>query len=53
MKHACVFINDAAEAGRLIKEMPSKGPIYGAFRYNVEVPDLLGEQNFNLQLTIK
>ena len=43
MKHSSVFINDAAEAGRLIKEMPSKGPIYGAFRYAVDVPDMLGE----------
>lgn len=43
MKHSSVFINDAAEAGRLIKEMPSKGSIYGAFRYDVTVPDMLGE----------
>jgi hypothetical protein len=41
MKHSSVFINDAKEAGRLIKDMPSKGPIYGAFRYDVNVPDLL------------
>ena len=43
MKHSSVFINDADEAGRLIKEMPSKGPIYAAFRYDANVPDLLGE----------
>ena len=43
MKHSSVFINDADEAGRLIKEMPSKGSIYAAFRYDANVPDLLGE----------
>jgi hypothetical protein len=45
MKHSSVFINDADEAGRLIKEMPSKGSIYAAFRYDANVPDLLGERN--------
>ena len=43
MKHSSVFINDSAEAGRLITEMPSKGPIYGAFRYDGNVPDMLGK----------
>lgn len=47
MKHSSVFINDAAEAGRLIKEMPSKGPIYAAFRYDAAVPDLLGNSGCN------
>lgn len=42
MKHSSVFINDSAEAGRLIQEMPSKGPIYSAFRYDTNVPDMLG-----------
>ena len=42
MKHSSVFINDAKEAGRLINEMPSKGSIYGAFRYDSNVPDMLG-----------
>ena len=53
MKHSSVFINDAAEAGRLIKEMPSKGSIYGAFRYAVTVPDMLGESSLRQQLSHK
>jgi cytochrome P450 len=41
MKHSSIFINDSAEAGRLIAEMPSKGSIYSAFRYDEKVPDML------------
>jgi cytochrome P450 len=41
MKHASVFINDSAEAGRLLEEMTIKGAIYNAFRYDANIPDLL------------
>jgi cytochrome P450 len=41
MKHSSVFINDAAEAGRLMEEMPSKGQIYSPFRYDANIPDML------------
>jgi cytochrome P450 len=41
MKHSSVFVNDAVEAGRLVGEMTAKGPIYSAFRFDSNVPDLL------------
>ena len=41
MKHSSVFINDAQEAGKLLQEIPSKGAIYNAFRYDANIPDLL------------
>lgn len=41
MKNASVFINDGQEAARLLDEMPSKGPIYAAFRLDPKIPDIL------------
>lgn len=41
MQMSSVFINDAQEAARLVKDMPSKGPIYNAFRLNPAIPDIL------------
>jgi len=41
MKHSSVFINDSKEAGRMMGEMTCKGPIYAAFRFDPNVPDIL------------
>lgn len=39
--NSSVFINDAAEAARLIHCMPTKGDIYKPFRLNPNIPDML------------
>lgn len=41
MKHASVFINDANEAAAVLSDFQSKGKIYGGFRFDPEVPDML------------
>lgn len=41
MNHASVFINDAKLAGRVINQMKTKGPMYNAFRFDPNTPDIL------------
>lgn len=41
MQHASVFLNDAVEVARAVECMPNKGPIYAAFRYDQQIPDIL------------
>jgi hypothetical protein len=41
MNQASIFVNDAAEAGRIVREVPSKGRIYSTFRFDPAVPDIL------------
>eukprot|EP01035_Chromulina_nebulosa_P038733 gene38733-52320_t len=36
-----VFVNDPLEVGNVLREVPTKGRIYGAFRYDPRVPDIL------------
>lgn len=41
MTHSSVFINEAKEAAQVLTDISSKGRIYGTFRYNAEIPDIL------------
>lgn len=41
MKQSSIFVNDAREVAKVIKEFPSKGRIYGPFRYDINIPDIL------------
>ena len=41
MTHPSVFINEAKEAAQVLTDISSKGRIYGTFRYNAEIPDIL------------
>jgi len=36
-----VFVNDPAEVGRVIREIPTKGRIYSVFRYDQSIPDIM------------
>lgn len=36
-----MFVNDPLEVGNVLREVPTKGRIYGAFRYDPRVPDIL------------
>lgn len=41
MNHSSIFVNDSAEAGRVLREIPSKGSIYHVFRFDSSIPDLM------------
>eukprot|EP01036_Dinobryon_divergens_P044954 gene44954-60005_t len=47
MKHVSVFINDCKEAARALLEFKDKGPIYTAFRFDPNIPDLFASDNQN------
>ena len=36
-----MFVNDPLEVGNVLREVPTKGRIYGAFRYDPRLPDIL------------
>ena len=40
MKNNSVFINDAEEAAKILRNHEYKGPIYDAFRYDKDTPDM-------------
>jgi cytochrome P450 len=41
MKQTSIFVNDSREVLKVFHDFPSKGRLYGAFRFNPEVPDIL------------
>lgn len=41
MQNTSIFINDANEVGKVLREFPSKGRIYGPFRFDANIPDML------------
>ena len=51
MKNNSVFINDAAEAAKILQDCDHKGPIYSAFRYDKDTPDMFASdgEDYNLR----
>lgn len=44
MKHSSIFINDANEAAAVLSEFHAKGKMYGAFRFDTSIPDMLASE---------
>lgn len=51
MKFVSIFINDATLAMKVLKDLPNKGKIYNAFRYDTETPDIFASDgdDYNLR----
>ncbi len=53
MNHNAIFVNDPVVAAEIIDTVPTKGPIYGAYRYDQSLPDILASDGEAYQLRQK
>lgn len=53
MKNNSVFIDDAKEAAKIIEKYDHKGPIYNAFRYDKDTPDMFASDGDDHELRFK
>lgn len=52
MKHSSVFINDASLAKQVLEDLPTKGSLYNAYRYDQNVPDILASDGNDYKLRV-
>ena len=45
VKHASIFVNTGTEATRILNELTTKGPIYNAYRFFMNQPDLFASDH--------
>ena len=53
MKNNSVFIDDAKEAAKILRSYDHKGPIYNAFRYDKDTPDMFASDGDDHELRFR